>query len=199
MYDKMSNLCAGYYSVTVGSDTGTLIGIQYINITEPLPIVFKTSSTDATNGQSNGTASIDSTSGGYGPFLLFTWSNSVQGQTITGLSCGTYSVIATDFNGCTATSTAIVNCVTEIVEIDGKIDFSFYPNPATAFITIDLGVICPHIIQIINSRGEIIYSNQEIASNKIIVNVGILAKGIYIVDLKDKDNKTRGKQRLILQ
>lgn len=191
-------LSAGSYTCTVTDGNDLSKATASVTITEPLSITFTTATTNATNGQNNGSASISGGGGGSG-ILMFSWSNSAQGQAITGLSCGTYSVTATDDNGCTKSSTAIVNCVTDIDELDNRIGFSIYPNPTTTIISIETTTNKPYIIQLTNLLGETIFNTQESATNKIIIDVGILPKGIYIVELKGKDNKTGGRQRLIIQ
>lgn len=101
-----SNLGAGIYTVTV-TDNGGCTAIQTVTITEPALLNSSIAATDATCGNANGTASVTPT-GGTGPFT-YAWSNSQTTQQITGLIAGTYSVTVTDANGCTTSSSAIVN------------------------------------------------------------------------------------------
>jgi gliding motility-associated-like protein len=65
------------------------------------------SSVSGTCGQPNGTATATAT-GGSGNYA-YTWSNGATDSFISGLSSGSYSVIATDQNGCSAASQVIVN------------------------------------------------------------------------------------------
>jgi gliding motility-associated-like protein len=65
------------------------------------------SAVSGTCGQPNGTANAIAT-GGAGNYA-FTWSNGATGSIITGLSSGSYSVIATDQNGCSAAAQVIVS------------------------------------------------------------------------------------------
>ncbi|MFN7846227.1 MAG: SprB repeat-containing protein, partial [Bacteroidota bacterium] len=98
---------AGQYTIsaivnyTCGVDT-ILFPIQ-INT---LP-VLTLSTVPGSCGQANGTATANAT-GGAGNFT-YTWSNGATGNFISGLSSGSYSVVATDQNGCTSTSQVIVN------------------------------------------------------------------------------------------
>lgn len=192
-----NNLSAGSYSISI-TDKYSCTSVSSIFITEPLPIIISTTTTNATNGQSNGSASISGGGGGSG-ILMFSWSNSVQGQTITGLSCGTYSVTATDDNACTASSTAVVTCVTGINELNNEIDFIIYPNPARTAVTIETTINQPYHIRVINLLGEIIYTSEESISNTTTINVGTLPKGIYIVQITNTENNTIGRQRLVVQ
>ncbi|MFN4811065.1 MAG: SprB repeat-containing protein, partial [Bacteroidota bacterium] len=98
---------AGQYTIsaivnyTCGVDT-ILFPIQ-INALAVLTL----STVPGTCGQANGTATVNAT-GGAGNFT-YTWSNGATGNFISGLSSGSYSVVATDQNGCTSTSQVIVN------------------------------------------------------------------------------------------
>ncbi len=58
------------------------------------------------NGDGNGSASVSAT-GGQGPYL-FAWSGGLSGPVQTGLSPGTYTVTATDGNGCTGTINVVI-------------------------------------------------------------------------------------------
>ncbi|MFN4811808.1 MAG: gliding motility-associated C-terminal domain-containing protein, partial [Bacteroidota bacterium] len=65
------------------------------------------SSVSGTCGQPNGTATATAT-GGAGNYA-YSWSNGATGNFISGLSSGSYSVVATDQNGCSSTSQVIVS------------------------------------------------------------------------------------------
>jgi len=195
--DTISNLIPSNYTVTLNDALGCE-STSSIIIYEPLKIMISTTTTTSTNGLSNGSASIASAGGGGGS-LQFLWSNSVQGLTITGLSCGTYSVTAMDGNGCIGTSTAIVACVTGTNELNEENGLSIYPNPSTTTVTIETTTNKLCTIQLINLLGEIIYSTPQTPISKIIIDVGTLPKGIYIIELKNKETNTFGRQRLIVQ
>ncbi|MGI6320757.1 MAG: PKD domain-containing protein [Bacteroidales bacterium] len=100
-----TDLAAGTYTVTIhdGACSSTCeITLDAGDIPE-----LTTSSTPATCGAANGTASVNAT--GNDPFT-YQWSTSpVQTtQTATGLSGGTYVVTVTDNNGCSATASVVV-------------------------------------------------------------------------------------------
>ncbi|MBI2967454.1 MAG: gliding motility-associated C-terminal domain-containing protein [Bacteroidetes bacterium] len=80
-----------------------------LTVTQPLQLTVSIASTDATCNSSNGQATASS-SGGTGG-CSYSW-NTVPVQntaSATGLSAGTYTVTATDGNGCTATSSVTIN------------------------------------------------------------------------------------------
>ncbi|MFM9007600.1 MAG: PKD domain-containing protein [Bacteroidota bacterium] len=98
----VSAVPAGTYTVTVTDANGCTLQNTVV-VTQPAPVLVQASVTDATCSQNNGTANANA-SGGTGT-LNFTWSNSQTGSSVSGLAPGSYTVTATDANGCTATST----------------------------------------------------------------------------------------------
>jgi gliding motility-associated-like protein len=102
-----TGLTAGSYVVTV-TDASGCKAISTVSIADPAPVTALTSSTDATCGASNGTASV-ATGGGSGSPYTVIWNTSATSLTITGLVAQTYTAVVTDANGCTTSSTATVN------------------------------------------------------------------------------------------
>ncbi|MBL4577506.1 MAG: hypothetical protein JKX74_03480, partial [Flavobacteriales bacterium] len=103
-------LCAGMVAVQI-LDAAGCAASDSVNITEPGLLVVNTSTTDATCGNTDGTATASPT-GGTGPFN-YLWDDVGSQTTATAvlLGAGNYNVVATDFNGCTATGSAIVSTV----------------------------------------------------------------------------------------
>jgi gliding motility-associated-like protein len=96
----------GTYSDTIVNSNGCDSIIQ-LNLTiTGLPIVAAESDS-ASCGLPNGTATAIAT-GGSGNYS-YTWSNGATGNSVTGLSAGSYSVIAADQNGCTASTQVAVS------------------------------------------------------------------------------------------
>jgi gliding motility-associated-like protein len=103
---SVTNLVAGTYQLTVTDLNGCSKVMSY-TITQPLPIVLSTTSNFSTCGSPNGSAGV-SVSGGTSPYS-FSWSPTPGGSAIiTNLFAGTYNVIVTDLNGCTATASSVV-------------------------------------------------------------------------------------------
>ncbi|TAH40006.1 MAG: hypothetical protein EYC69_12160 [Bacteroidetes bacterium] len=103
-----TGLPAGTYTVTV-TDVGGCSGTATATVSEPLPIQIITSSTPpSTIGGNDGTATAFAYDG-TGPFT-YEWNTSPIQYTdvATGLTAGTYVVIATDANGCTETAQEVV-------------------------------------------------------------------------------------------
>lgn len=103
----IDNLSAGTYSVTA-TDANNCEIIGSTTITEPTDIaVMPTGTNPLCNGGMDGTASVTA-SGGTG-MLTYMWSNGMSGAMITNIGAGTYSVTATDENGCMAVGMVILN------------------------------------------------------------------------------------------
>jgi len=102
-----SNLCAGSYTVVV-TDANGCVSVQADTITEPAAIVLTMSSTNATQGNTDGSASI-SVSGGIAPYV-YLWDDPALQTTTTAssLGAGLYTVVLTDANGCSVSDTISV-------------------------------------------------------------------------------------------
>ena len=103
-----STLTPGTYTVTV-TDANGCTDVETFTITEPSSAVSVTAtSTDALcNGDATGTGSA--TAAGGTPGYTFLWSSGDTLSYDSTLMAGTYTVIATDSNGCTAEDTITVN------------------------------------------------------------------------------------------
>lgn len=94
----ISGLGPGTYIVT-STDVNGCTQTANIVITQPPPITLSPTSGSAGCGTSNGNISVTG-SGGTGT-LTYSWSNGSGGQTVNGVSAGSYTVTATDSKSCT--------------------------------------------------------------------------------------------------
>ncbi len=101
--EDRTGLAAGTYAVTITDTNGATGTVSNIIVTQPTALTATTSQTNVTtNGGYNGSATI--TVGGGTPNYTYSWSPNVSTlATASDLSAGTYSVTATDANGCTIT------------------------------------------------------------------------------------------------
>ncbi|MEN9743496.1 MAG: hypothetical protein RLZZ65_1301, partial [Bacteroidota bacterium] len=120
------NLSAGPYYVNVEDVLGCGMFLAF-NVTEPDSTLTATS----TNynvvclGDVNGIVDLHVT-GGTTPYA-YAWNNGATSQDIYNLTAGSYSVIVTDVNGCTAQYTA------QITQPSSLLTMTLYPAPALCF------------------------------------------------------------------
>ncbi|MFH1322198.1 MAG: gliding motility-associated C-terminal domain-containing protein [Bacteroidota bacterium] len=114
--DSISGLCTGIYQVTVIDATPDTI-LASILITGPSVIVLTTSSTQATCGYANGTASANVSGGTPGYSYLWDDPTSQTNSTATGLAAGIYYVSVTDNNTCNATDSITITEPPELISI----------------------------------------------------------------------------------
>ena len=109
-----TNLTAGDYMVTVTDSLGCAV-IESLTIDLVNPQIMITAASDSILcfGGSDGSI-IVSTTGGTGS-ISYMWSNGETTGTISNLTAGTYTLIATDDIGCTATISEIVSEPSELI------------------------------------------------------------------------------------
>lgn len=106
------NLSAGSYILTITDSVGCIMTNTYV-ILQAIPVNFTSSSTSATCGSANGTATITVTSGT--PPFSYSWTPPVStGPTATGLTAGTYYITVTDSNGCLKIDSVVVNTTSTV-------------------------------------------------------------------------------------
>ena len=106
---------AGTYTLTV-TDANGCTDVVTVTITEPAPIVpVATPSPVLCNGMMTGSVDLTVT-GGIAPYT-YSWSNGATTEDLTNVPAGTYTVIVTDANGFTATTSAIVTEPTALVAV----------------------------------------------------------------------------------
>lgn len=107
--NSVTGLSAGTYTINI-SDNRTCTTQVVYTLTQPTASLSITanSSSVSCNGGANGSVSSVAT-GGTAPYA-YLWSPlGINGQNISNIGAGNYSILLTDANGCTATSTTIVN------------------------------------------------------------------------------------------
>lgn len=109
-----SGLVAGNYTVTIEDGNNCSI-TQSISVSQPATAVAVNIAQPAMIcfGANNGTATATA-SGGVGPYT-YAWSNNQSGATANGLTAGSYTVVATDANLCTASTTVTIQQQAPIV------------------------------------------------------------------------------------
>ncbi len=105
---SISSLSVGTYTVTVTDSKGcTVTGTA--TITQPPALVIASVPVNANCGLANGSATVSGT-GGFAPYT-WAWSNGQTGSSATGLLAGTYTVVITDLNLCTASAPVTIGTI----------------------------------------------------------------------------------------
>lgn len=136
--EDISGLTAGTYSVTVTDNNGCTAITSY-TVTEPTAVIASIAGTNnLCYGQSAGAA--DLTVSGGTPGYTYSWSNGATTEDINGLAAGTYSVMVTDANGCTANASYTVTEPTQLVATTtGTNNLCFGGTSGTVDLTVNGG------------------------------------------------------------
>jgi uncharacterized protein (DUF2141 family) len=101
----ISGLAGGTYTVTVTDSNGCSKTTSAV-VSQSTAMILTTTTVATCVGGNIG--SIDLTVSGGTPTYTYLWSNTSTAQDINGLGVGTYTVIVTDMNNCTATTSASI-------------------------------------------------------------------------------------------
>jgi len=185
------NVCAGDYTVCVMDANGCL-ACTPVTIGNSCSVDASANSVNASGpGTCDGTLNGSAT-GGAAPYT-FNWVDCSNGisvgttQNQSGICAGDYLLIATDDNGCLDSTLCIT--VTENFSSSGIINdefsFTIYPNPVSDLLILECNFVSEFNFEIINSLGQIVYSSQQINSEKTTLSISSmgLSEGLYIVRL----------------
>lgn len=103
-----TGLAIGTYNVTVTDSAGCTV-VSSATVTQPSQVQTTATSVDASCFQGSDGSVTATATGGVGGFTFAWQPGNLSGQTVQNLPAGTYTVIATDANGCTATTSIAVN------------------------------------------------------------------------------------------
>ena len=109
----ISGLSPGTYTVVVTDANGCTAQGSF-TVTSPPDLSVSIQATDPVNCFGAADATLTATAVGGTPGYTYAWSNGASGPTIANLPAGTYTVTATDTNGCTATASFTVTQTQEI-------------------------------------------------------------------------------------
>jgi PKD repeat protein len=187
---SISGIAAGSYTLTV-TDANNCSATSSVVLTEPSALVFATSTTNANEGQNNGSVTVSNIMGGTSPYTL-QWSNGETTNTASNLAPGLYSVTAFDANGCEKTAFVVVNEIpaTGIETVPSNtIRFSVYPNPATEELIVFTSEWIEGMqLSVKNMLGQTILQ-QTMNEQQVKIKVSNLAEGVYYVELQNKNSK----------
>ena len=125
--------------------------------------------------------------GGEGAYTIM-WDNGMEDLALSNLAEGEYTVTVMDERGCYSV---------ENITLDGSVgiydntiaSLSFYPNPATDFIHIELpqNIASTYSVQIHNIAGEMMRSLGNATEKSLDIDVRNLNAGVYLVSLQAAD------------
>ena len=102
----MSGLNSGTYTVEITDFSGCTL-VESVSLTQPSAIVVTPNITKVSCfGENDGKVDVE-ISGGVGPYR-YQWSNGATSQDLNNVRSGTYTIVVTDFNGCTQSAQAVV-------------------------------------------------------------------------------------------
>jgi choice-of-anchor B domain-containing protein len=155
-------------SNALGSNTITL---------EDFITVYAAPVLSASPGAGSATVSI---SGGSAPYDVL-WSDGQTTETATGLAVGTYSVVVTDANGCSAEASVDVTQGAAVSMLQDHIRVQVYPNPVEDIVNLNLtvdGLSGNFTLDIKDIQGKLM-AQQSILPGNNTMNVSGLATGVY--------------------
>ncbi len=171
----LTGLAAGPYDVVVTDENGCTAEASF-ELDEPSAVEISANlgplSCNSTNGAAD--ASIELTvNGGTGPYT-YSWNNGESTSTITNLAAGTYVVVVTDSNNCTATDTWTIDDVDPIEVTASAVDPLCHELSGTPNGSIE--------IQVVGGTAPYTYawSNGETTQN-----ITGLGAGTYTLDITD--------------
>lgn len=188
-----SNLCPGNYFVTV-TDANGCTTVNSVQVTEPSALSVATTSTPTTCQACTDGSATATVSGGT-PSYSYLWTPSGQTtQTAMNLASGTYTVTATDAQGCTISDTVQVLQPTGIVANGSGIYMNVYPNPILNMANIEVGTVPGQVmwISLFDVTGKMLESKQYNAPNgtTIQMNFENYPSGAYLMEVRAGDAKT---------
>ncbi len=180
----ISGLPAGTYTVTVNDANGSSGGCTSstsVTITQPVPLtqsisafVYPSGTNISCFGASDG--SINLTIGGGTPGYTYLWSNGSTTEDPSGLPAGTYTVVATDANGCTINS--IITLVQPAV-LGSTVTPSLYPGDVNVS-----GCVNDGSIDLTPTGGNPVYTYLW-SNGATTQDISGLAAGTYTVIITD--------------
>lgn len=185
--NPLEGLPAGSYHLTLTDHNGTQLEESF-ELTEPAAITVALSSTPATNGQSNGTATATAT-GGTGA-LEYLWNTGASTAELNGLAAGIYTVVVTDANGCTASNSVEVQQFVDANEPGSLSRIQVWPNPAEDWLVVNLQEVLPQLqrLDLLAADGRLLKQFQTADLQELLtLKLGDQSAGMVMLVLYGQD------------
>jgi len=189
----ISNLVAGTYTCTITDANSSTQQVTAI-ITSPTAVSVNLSSLSNTSN-TNPSGSISSSMTGGTPPYTCSWTNVPSAQSsnpsVGGLAAGSYTIVVTDANGCTASSQIAVVSTVGINEtvLNNNATLLFYPNPFTDNATLKLNISKSENVSytLVSAMGAVVGSENkgklQAGESLITIDGSNLAAGIYLMNV----------------
>ena len=126
-------------------------------------------------------------------FNSYWWNNNSTNQQMAVTTSGVYSVLVTDSNGCQnfdAVNVTFVTCLVDIISqtLNSPSSIIIYPNPTSEKLNI---VFYSEIksnfkLKVYDLIGKIVFSDIFLQADKKEIDLGKLAKGMYLMSLENE-------------
>jgi hypothetical protein len=190
--ENLTSLTAGTYFVEITDANGCSTSGTYV-INEPAAIELNPI-VSADFGNNDG--SIDLNVSGGTPGYTYEWSNGQTTEDVFGLAAGTYTVIATDANGCaTSTFIEVANESTADLSSLGLIALNVYPNPTSSDAKVQWKGNVTKVI-VTEQSGRIVMERSVTNLNSMPIQN--LEAGLYIITAKGANGLSATKQLVVL-
>lgn len=189
-----TSLPANTYTITV-TDGNNCISTGTVTLTQPPPFNVSITANNTTTFCLGDSVILSSSSAS-----SYLWSNGDISQSTIVKTSGSYSVTATDANGCSGTSNLITVTVLPVSSCSAGIstkDLSgvkVFPNPASDYLNIEgnLEGNGDYNLMIMNEFGQVVISEKlRVQNNFILKSVSIkeLPAGMYFLELKSDHSR----------
>jgi hypothetical protein len=186
----VQNLGAGNYAVVVTDSLGCAAESLSFTLTEPAVL----SATAAATGNS----ATATPAGGTAPYT-YLWSDAgaQTTATATGLANDLYTVVVTDNNGCTTSTTVNVQ-VSSIGELGNALRIAIHPNPSNGVFTLTAPEVTDLQLHIADVMGRVVYSTvaHNTALNKTL-DLRNLNAGVYLLNAQTPSGRVA--ERIIIR
>ncbi len=177
----------GRFTVTVVDDFGCR-AVRSIMIKEESWLGIEVMAMDVTcAGEADG-GLWASVTGGVGP-ISFVWNTGDETQDVEGLDAGTYTVTATDANGCTITGEAVINAPEDALTVEVELNVGACPDKdgATATAIVEGGV-GPYMIKWSSGQEGETVSGLQAGDYSVLVKDSLGCKAMAVFTVGEEAN-----------
>ncbi|MFL5754210.1 MAG: T9SS type A sorting domain-containing protein [Bacteroidia bacterium] len=183
-------LTGGTYTVVV-KDGNNCLDSAAVTLNQPAPFTVSITANDSTSFCPGDSVILSS-----GAANSYAWNNGDLTQSTTIFTAGTYSVTATDANGCSGTSNGITvtllpagSCTTGLNTLEQLNGLVLFPNPVRDVLNIEATDVASGTYKFIltNELGQILVNETQKVENGIIaktISLKELGAGIYFLNVE---------------